>query len=235
MLLPLFVSTTIFGVGVTIIDILGLLGSQFGESSDDADGGDNTGDTDSDSDSEADAGLKAAIEAEKQTIEMLKKKYEAEIITPALAQRDKSILKAKAEAAIMIGKAQAEIDQLEYTLKILEQKDTMGKEAYIIENFERLVTPFAETLSLFPAKKISVITGVEGKHDPISAIHPNAIDDEKNKLIADAISSAFNLSTARQKKMVKEPLHTTKEKDVIKIRKKPEHEKKDDVAEKKEE
>lgn len=146
------------------------------------------------------AGIKAAIESEKQKIEMLKKKYEAEIITPALAQKDKSILRAKARAAIMIGKAQAEIDQLGYTLKILEQKDEMGKEAYIIENFERLVAPFAETLSLFPVKKLSVITGAEGKHGPISAIHPNAIDDEKNKLIAGAISSALDLYSMPKKK-----------------------------------
>jgi flotillin len=139
------------------------------------------------------AGITAAIEAEKQRIEMLKKKFEAEIITPALARKEKSVLKAKAEASMMIGKAQAEIDQLKNTLKILEQKDDIGKEAYIIENFERLVAPFAETLSLFPVKNLSVITGAEGKHEPISAIHPNAIDDEKNKLIAGAISSALGM------------------------------------------
>jgi membrane protein implicated in regulation of membrane protease activity len=56
-LLPLFIGTTIFGVGVTIIDILGLLGSQSGESSDDADAdidSDADGDTDTDTDTDAD-------------------------------------------------------------------------------------------------------------------------------------------------------------------------------------
>jgi flotillin len=172
------------------------------------------------------AGIKAAIEAEKQRIEMLKKKFEAEIITPALAQKDRSVLKAKAEAAMMMGKAQAEIDQLEYTLKILEQKDEMGKEAYIIENFERLVAPFAETLSLFPVKKLSVITGAQGKHEPISAIHPNAIDDEKNKLIAGAISSALGMYSEEQKKKAEDKVQVKHIKDAGRVIKKEELKKK---------
>lgn len=137
------------------------------------------------------AGLKAKIEAEKQLIEMLKQKYEAEIITPVIADKEQMILKAKAQSAKIMGKAQAEIDQLNKTIQIINRKDSKGKQMYIIENFERLLKPFAETMSLFPVEKLSVITGVEGKHEPISAVHPNAVDYEKNKLISGAIGSAL--------------------------------------------
>ena len=54
-----------------------------------------------------------------------------------------------------------------------------------------MIGPFAETLGFFPVDKLSVLTGAEGKHDPISAIHPNAIESEKNKLIGAAIAEAL--------------------------------------------
>ena len=64
---------------------------------------------------------------------------------------------------------------------------------YIIENFERLIAPFAETLQYFPVKSVSVITGAGGRHEPISAIHPNAIDKGKNDLIAGVLDQALGL------------------------------------------
>ncbi len=139
------------------------------------------------------AGMKARIEAEKQRIEMLKKKFEAEIITAAAAQKEKMILKAQAESAQLLGKAQAEIDQLTKTLSILAGKDDLGKQAFMIENFESVIRPFAETLALFPTQRLSIITGAEGSHEPISAIHPNAIELEKNKLLQGAIAKALGL------------------------------------------
>ncbi|MBN2738643.1 MAG: hypothetical protein JXR70_16800 [Spirochaetales bacterium] len=139
------------------------------------------------------AGLKAQIEAEKELIEMLKAKCEAEIITPAIAGKERQILQAQAQASKLRGKAQAEIDQLKETLHILNRKDDIARQTYIIENFSKLIQPFAETLSLFPVDKLTVITGAEGKHEPISAIHPNAIDAEKNRLIQGAIADALGL------------------------------------------
>ena len=149
------------------------------------------------------AGLKANIEAEKQLIEMLKKKYEAEIITPSIADKEQMILKAKSRSAKIMGKAQAEIDQLNKTMEIIDKKDSSGKQMYIIENFERLIKPFAETLSLFPVDKLSVITGAEGRHEPISAIHPNAVEYQKNKLVGGAISAALGLVDENEKHIVR--------------------------------
>ncbi len=40
---------------------------------------------------------------------------------------------------------------------------------------------------------LSVITGVEGSHEPISAVHPNAIDAEKNRLIEGALSQTIGI------------------------------------------
>lgn len=137
------------------------------------------------------AGLKAAIESEKRKIEMLAKKYEAEIITPAQAEQERLILEAKTESAKVLAKAQAEIDQLKQTFEILQRSGEAGLKAYIIENFRGLVAAFSETLSFFPVDQLAIMTGAEGSHQPISAIHPNAIAEERNKLLAGAISSAL--------------------------------------------
>ncbi len=136
------------------------------------------------------AGVKAQIEAEKQRIEMLGQKLKAEMITPALAEKERMVFEAKADVARIRAKAQAEIDQLRQTLAIIGEGES-GELTYIIENFERLITPFAETLKLFPVSRISVITGAEGRQEPISAIHPNAVAMERNKMIGAAISEAL--------------------------------------------
>ncbi|MAG13270.1 MAG: hypothetical protein CMN78_01605 [Spirochaetales bacterium] len=137
------------------------------------------------------AGLKAEIEAQKQLSEMLEKKFEADIATPALAQKDKMISEAKAQASLFREKANAEIDQLEQTLEIIKAGGTAGNKTYIIENFARIIEPFAETLKFFPVQKLSVITGTEGRHEPISAIHPNAVEKGKNDLIAGALQEVL--------------------------------------------
>ena len=65
----------------------------------------------------------------------------------------------------------------------------------MLENFERLIAPFAQTLELFPVDRLSIITGAEGDHRPISAIHPNAIDMEKNKLLSGIMSEILGGQT----------------------------------------
>ena len=136
-------------------------------------------------------GVRAQTEAERQNIEMLKSKFEADVITPALAEKERMILAARAEAARLRARAQAEIDQLQETLAIIEEGGEEGSETYLLENFERLVAPFAETLKYFPVDRVSVITGAEGRHEPISAIHPNAIDAERNRMIGGVMSEVF--------------------------------------------
>ena len=137
------------------------------------------------------AGLKAEVEAERQRASMLEHQFNAEIITPAAAEKERKVLDSRAEAATLRGKASAEIEQLERTLQIIDGAGDAGTVTYIIDNFERFIAPFAETMNLFPVKKLSVITGAEGSHQPISAIHPAAIEKEKNDLIAAAVSDAL--------------------------------------------
>lgn len=141
-------------------------------------------------------GLIQKIEAEKANAEMLKQKYEAEIITPAIAERDRMILEAEAHAVQIRSKAMAEIEQLKETLSILKTKGKEAREAYLIENFNRIVAPFAQTMSLIPVKKLTVLTGASGTRGPISAIHPDAIDLSKNELLADIMKQAFAVSGA---------------------------------------
>jgi flotillin len=138
--------------------------------------------------------LQSQIEAERQKVEMLKQKFQAEIVTPAFAEKETMILQAKQKMASVIGKAEGEIDELKETINILRKNPEIGNQIYLIENFDSLIKPFAETLNFFPSDKISVITGIDGKHEPISAIHPNAIDEMKNNLIGGVMGDIFSKS-----------------------------------------
>ncbi|MDR1301017.1 MAG: flotillin family protein [Treponema sp.] len=137
------------------------------------------------------AGITAELEAEKQNIAMLKNRYRAEIITPALASRDKAILNAKAAVLGWYEVAKAEIEHLEVTLKTMEAAQAEARRAWIIDNFEALFAPFAQTLAHYPAGRISVITGAGGTDKtPLSAIHPNALASARNDLIAGALAGS---------------------------------------------
>lgn len=146
------------------------------------------------------SGLKSKISAEKEKIIMLKTKLEAEVVTPAVAQKEKMILDAKIQAARIRGEEEALIDQLKETIRILKDQGEQGAVTYLIDNFKNLITPFAETMTLFDVESISVITGIEGEHQPISAIHPHAVDSLKNDLLEGVISKNLGRDVSTQKK-----------------------------------
>ena len=136
------------------------------------------------------AGIEAQIEAEKQRIEMVRARCEADTIVPAAATKEKMIQEAEAQAATIRGQAQAELTQLKRTIEILQSAGDPGLTTYIIEKFEDLVEPFAQTLDLFPVDQITVISGDLHQDGPISAIHPNAIDAETNRRVEEALAAA---------------------------------------------
>jgi hypothetical protein len=138
------------------------------------------------------AALLSEIEAEKQKLEMLQHKYQADIVTPAMAEKERMILQAKQKTFSFLGKAEGEIEELKETIDIIRKNPESGNKIYLIENFESLIRPFAETLNFFPANNISVITGIEGRHEPISAIHPSAIEEMKNNIINNATAGAVS-------------------------------------------
>ncbi|MDR2500839.1 MAG: hypothetical protein LBD37_07160 [Treponema sp.] len=133
------------------------------------------------------AGITAELEAEEQNIEMLKNQYQAEIITPALAARDKAVLNAKAEVSRWYETAKAELAQLEVTLQTMADAPSESRRAWIIDNFEALFDPFAATLAHYPAGQVTVITGAGADREPLSAIHPSALAAARNELIAAAL------------------------------------------------
>ncbi len=133
------------------------------------------------------SGYKAELEAEKQNIEMLRNRYRAEIVTPALAEKEKAILEAKAEVAGWREVAEAELEQLAVTLETMKSAGTEARRAWIIDNFEKLFEPFAKTLALYPTDHVSVVTGSGGDREPISAIHPNAVAAARNDIVAAAL------------------------------------------------
>ncbi len=136
------------------------------------------------------AGIQAQIEAEKQQIGMVRARCEADVIVPAMASKEKLIQEASAEAAQMRGETQAELNQLQRTIEILQSAGEQGLATYIIEKFGELVVPFAATMDLFPVDHITVISGENRPSGPISAIHPNAIDAERNQLIEQVFAAA---------------------------------------------
>jgi uncharacterized membrane protein YqiK len=132
------------------------------------------------------AGILQQIEAERQRIAMLEAQYRAEIITPAEAQKEQQILAAQAQAAAMRGKTEAELKQLERTINILRDAGKDGLKAYVIEKFEEMIDSFAGTMDLFPVDHVTVVSGGTS-HGPISAVHPNALDAERNRQIEMAL------------------------------------------------
>ena len=129
---------------------------------------------------------------------MLQSRFKAEIVTPASAQAERMVLDAKAEAVRMTSKAQAELDQLAITLETLSKAGPGARKAWLIDNFDRLFAPFAETLSSLPAERITVLTGSPMGDEPLSAIHPNAAAMARNELIAGALAGQAAAPAAAQ-------------------------------------
>jgi len=148
------------------------------------------------------ASLLSLIASEKEKVNFLRNKYHAEIVKPAEAIKEQMIINAEKEAAKIKGKAQGEINELKNTIDMIS-RNPKGLQTYIVENFNVIVEPFAETLSLFPVNKVSVITGADGRHDPISGIHPHAVEEFKNQMIAQ--NMAATLSTSLEKKDASSP------------------------------
>jgi hypothetical protein len=135
------------------------------------------------------SGIKGEVEAEKQNIEMLRNRYKAEISTPALAERSRAVLEAKTEVAGWRSVADAELEQLEVTLKTLKAAGPESRRAWVIDNFEKIFVPFAETIANYPAGHVSVVTGMGNDREPLSAIHPNAAASAKNNMVAGALEA----------------------------------------------
>jgi hypothetical protein len=125
------------------------------------------------------AGIQAQTEAEKQRIEMLRAKYTAELLTPAEAEKTRRSLEAQTQMATLKGRSQAEIEQLNHTVEILQKGGAGALQAYLIEHFEEFMEPFAQTLQLFPVEHTTVLTGAGESHQPLSGIHPHPIEEEK--------------------------------------------------------
>ena len=140
------------------------------------------------------AGIKAQIQAEQQRIGMLRERFRAEILIPADAEQERMALQAKASAAEIRGRAQAEIDQLTRTIEILRVGGRSALSAYIIEHFDKFIEPFAQTLSLFPAQHVTVISGAGGTHAPISGVHPHPVEEEKARLMLQALGAVASVA-----------------------------------------
>ena len=134
-------------------------------------------------------GNKAKIAAEHERIAMVLPKFNAEMLVPAEPEKQRLVLDTQADVAQLRGGAQAELDQLGNTVDILQQGGRQALQAYVIENLERFVEPFAETMDLFPVRHASVVTGASGSHAPLSGIHPHPLEQEKVWRLQDAFGA----------------------------------------------
>ena len=118
---------------------------------------------------------------------MLQAQYEAEILTPANAEKERRSLESKTQSTELKGRVEAELEQLGLTINTLQQGGKAAFDVYQIEHLDQLLDPFAETLSLFPAENVTVISGAGKSHAPLSAIHPHPIEEGKAQLLRDAM------------------------------------------------
>jgi pyruvate/2-oxoglutarate dehydrogenase complex dihydrolipoamide acyltransferase (E2) component len=139
------------------------------------------------------SGVTAEMEAEKQNIELLRNRYRAEILTPAAAIKEKTVLDAKAEVASWYEVVKTEMAQLEVTLNTMQEAGKR-KTAWLIDNFDSLFKPFTETLSHYPVDHVSIITGAAENGKPISAIHPNAVAKARNEIMEEALNKLMKES-----------------------------------------
>ncbi len=132
------------------------------------------------------AGITAQIEAEKRRIEMLKARFEADLIVPAQAESQRLVLEAERQAAEILGAAQAELEQLQQTVDILTEGGEAAIQAYLIANFKQFTEPMIRAMTLFEVKEATVISGVPSATTPLSAIHPHPIEEEKARWLQEA-------------------------------------------------
>ncbi len=138
------------------------------------------------------AGITAQIEAEKTRIEMLKSRFEADMIVPAQAESQRLVLEAQRQASEILGVAQAELDQLEQTTDILAEGGEAAIQAYLIANFKQFTEPMIQAMTLFEVKEATVISGAPASAAPLSAIHPHPIEEEKARLLQEAFQPALS-------------------------------------------
>ncbi|MFW6363617.1 MAG: SPFH domain-containing protein [Spirochaeta sp.] len=142
------------------------------------------------------SGIRGELKAEVENIAMLKNRYRAEIITPALGRSEQLVLEAAAEMSEWKAVADAENSELKVTLETLQGAGSEARRAWVIDNLDAVFTPFARTLSGYPADHISVLTGAGGDRQPISAIHPHAVTAARNDMLAAALTG---IGTKQQK------------------------------------
>ncbi len=137
--------------------------------------------------------IKGEILAEQKKIEQLTIKYKSDIEVPALAQKEAIILKTKEDIAQYLAESKSELIQLAKTINLVKSGNRDGKNAYILENFNKIFAPFAKTMELFPTGSIQVLSGANETNDnfkPISSVHPHAMAEEKNNIIVSAMQNA---------------------------------------------
>ncbi len=131
------------------------------------------------------AGVKAEAEAEKLKAELEKNRCVTELLIPAKGAAENAVLEAKIELAHWLNRANAELEELEVTLKTLETAGAKADRAWLLENIDTIFAPYAETLANYPVEHLTVMTG--GGPRPSTAIYPSAAASARDELAAEAL------------------------------------------------
>jgi len=104
----------------------------------------------------------------------------------------KRVQTANAQTRVDVEQAQRDAAAQVADLKQQVLSEKQGIEMLRTKFSKQRSTPaIAETLQFFPVERLSVVTGAERLRGPISAIHPNAVDLERNNLIGGVLAEAL--------------------------------------------
>ncbi|GEM47801.1 flotillin family protein [Deinococcus cellulosilyticus] len=105
----------------------------------------------------------AEQELEHQRIVLNQKRLEADVITPARAQREASLLEAQADAAPIIEEGRAKAEAFRLLVEAFNQAGVAGERAFILNMMPTLVKEMADAVRSVKIDKLNVIDSGNGE------------------------------------------------------------------------
>ncbi len=113
------------------------------------------------------AGVRAKVQAEQALEEdrilLNKKRFEADVVTPARAEREARLLQAQAEAAPIIEGGRAKAEAVRLMVEAFAKTGEGGERAYVLNMLPDIVREFAQSVREVQVDKLSVIDSGSGR------------------------------------------------------------------------
>jgi len=109
------------------------------------------------------ARVQAEQQLEAQRILLNQKRYEADVVTPARAEREAKLLQAQAEAAPIIEEGRARAEAFRLMVQAFQQAGSDGERAFVLNMLPGIVEQFADSVKQVHIDKLSVIDSGNGR------------------------------------------------------------------------